>query len=1378
MTKIVDLVNFHTAYGEQVRLLDYFYNEDQNRAHITGYVPIRSHRNAFLRLAKAQLPDKENKDKVFMLTGSFGTGKSHLCLMLANYFSLKPTDLEMDEFFSNWAKRDKEGADTVRNWRGGGRYLVAPCDFAESRQFEDMVISAIERALEFEGAEEIMLNTHFKSALRLIAKWEERRREGEPSGVFEDFLAYLGGDDPQDSLESLKKSLDGNDSEAMKQFQELHEKATGQRLSFRTDNLLAILKDLLSSPEFQARYNGLVILADEFGYALDENRVSMSVFQGFAEMSKDGVDGMQLVFVGTGHRRFAAYGANPQLQIDFRVVQDRVTEVGLESEELEQIIAALVSPKTENPTWQEEVIDKNDWLLTKMASDTKKLKVFDYLSEPDLKEQIVTHIYPVHPLATYCLTKMSQELGSDARSVFSFFRTFGSAPPPPGSYAWFVNEHEVTKASGELNTYTPDLLVDYFGTNATTTTVTLRPEIRDNIRNYNAAVQEAQRFAHKNTLTGEVDPLTRRVLALIFVYRASNFNVTDETLTLGLNLVQTPEKKALTSELKSLLDKKIIFQSPSGQYEFRRTDMADIETLISATRSSILEQPLALAQQVGSLVDKRWDPFIEAKGHNQSYLGDKRLLRVWATPADLGSKQKLPDGSESSYWDELEQRRMTEKSWKERYEGIAVYALCENEAEIKQAQHAAKSNNKATIIVGIPRKPLPIREAVVNLLAVMKFKESEEYSKLDFAEKAIVDETLGKEAQQTGRIGEFLRARDRYLGATELYWYQDEGKTHLAEPGSDYAPADVLVNRLYSQHNTVAHEYLNKAHPKSFSGKKDSALREAVAKLIETERSVQIDHGEKENRGEIRYLKALLVKEGVLTQKGDYQGNLAEYELEDKPEKYQDKFPALAALLGRLKAVKRGESVNLTELLSIYTEPPFGQGPYALALFTGCVFRYFGDELRLKVNPTTYGYSPTNDPDIVIDVATGAFPMATIERRVITPAIEKLINSIYNMFADTPAPAGTQQTLSESWRSLVGWWKKRTRLERAVGIYGDDSTALALADMLSKSSDDSSASAAFLDELMRIYGHSPDAELGESEASRIVQELQTDKAAIESRAGSIKSALVNQLAALFNPAGETYKDYSEAITNWFKALNPEQKILNADWQTQASKTILEAVPKLQDLEVLLLETIPSGLGFKFGKVDDWSYDQSSSYRAQFEEAIETIAESLPKVPTPEWSTSVDPSLEYMGGQMIKFAGSVQLSVKVPDGGESVRIAINEDPQSSKQFTTVKRDEPWSADVTESSTYQLVTLGNSGEFSKVVILKFTNLDDGYKLIQETAPKLEPGERQYRFRNPVDKHGLSVLLKDIVGRLKQDNRIPASDIAAALREAAEEMSVNNE
>ena len=58
MTKILDLVNFHTAYGDQVRLLDYYYNDNENRDHMRGYVPIRSHREAFISLGAVATPQQ------------------------------------------------------------------------------------------------------------------------------------------------------------------------------------------------------------------------------------------------------------------------------------------------------------------------------------------------------------------------------------------------------------------------------------------------------------------------------------------------------------------------------------------------------------------------------------------------------------------------------------------------------------------------------------------------------------------------------------------------------------------------------------------------------------------------------------------------------------------------------------------------------------------------------------------------------------------------------------------------------------------------------------------------------------------------------------------------------------------------------------------------------------------------------------------------------------------------------------------------------------------------------------------------------------------------------------------------------------------------
>ena len=227
--------------------------------------------------------------------------------------------------------------------------------------------------------------------------------------------------------------------------------------------------------------------------------------------------------------------------------------------------------------------------------------------------------------------------------------------------------------------------------------------------------------------------------------------------------------------------------------------MADLEAMLNDAKQDILAKPLDVAAQVAALANKKLEPWTEAKGHNQDYLGDKRLLRVFAQPQDLTRKYKLGDGSEVTFWEYHEAQRAAQKGWNERYDGVMVYVLCENDIEMQQAQQAVKANTVPGIIVGVPKTPLPIKDTVVNLLAIQAFMATDAYDKLEFQEKALAEDMLGKEAQKTGRIGDFLRARERYLDAKGLHWYRDDGKTLLADPNNEYEPADLLMTRLFDE---------------------------------------------------------------------------------------------------------------------------------------------------------------------------------------------------------------------------------------------------------------------------------------------------------------------------------------------------------------------------------------------------------------------------------------------------------------------------------------------------------------------------------------------------------------------------------------------------
>ena len=136
--------------------------------------------------------------------------------------------------------------------------------------------------------------------------------------------------------------------------------------------------------------------------------------------------------------------------------------------------------------------------------------------------------------------------------------------------------------------------------------------------------------------------------------------------------------------------------------------------------------------------------------------------------------------------------------------------------------------------------------------------------------------------------------------------------------------------------------------------------------------------------------------------------------------------------------------------------------------------------------------------------------------------------------------------------------------------------------------------------------------------------------------------------------------------------------------------------------------------------------------------------------------------------MVKYHGNVDLTISTPETGENVRVTKNENPRVAKQFITVEKSKSWNIVVTESCTYQMVAENDHGDFSKVICLSFTNLDAGYKLIQESSPKLDIKERTYRFLNPIDKPSLLVLLKDIVHHIKVDKKLSVADIIAVFEE----------
>src|SRR3972149_7754615 len=136
MATICELVKLKSVSANCVELKSAFEESRENADRMAMYRPTKAPRAAFERICRGLY--QPNDKKFYLLSGSYGTGKSHLCLMTANVLSRSSGEPEIAGFYENYAKLDDEKAKLLKNIRKDGQYLVAICDYHSGRHFEDV----------------------------------------------------------------------------------------------------------------------------------------------------------------------------------------------------------------------------------------------------------------------------------------------------------------------------------------------------------------------------------------------------------------------------------------------------------------------------------------------------------------------------------------------------------------------------------------------------------------------------------------------------------------------------------------------------------------------------------------------------------------------------------------------------------------------------------------------------------------------------------------------------------------------------------------------------------------------------------------------------------------------------------------------------------------------------------------------------------------------------------------------------------------------------------------------------------------------------------------------------------------------------------------
>ena len=1254
MSKISEVVNLKTGYANFVELKSAFEESQENADRMAMYRPTTAHRRAFERLCRGLY--QPNDKKFYLLSGSYGTGKSHLCLMYANALSRSSGDTEIKGFYDNYEKLDADAAKQLRNIRKGGQYLVAICDYHSGRRFEDVVLKAVFGACKSKGLD-ADVETEFDEAERQLADWEGQA--GDPAAIrdyYGDFSKALERTAPGLTVDQLRAGLTDYNSEFLEQFRAAYKPAQGgTEFQAQSGNLIPIIHKLVRSKAFKARFKGLAILFDEFGFTLEKAAYSKDVLQGFMETICRNES--NVVFVGCIHKDFKAY-ADRFSRDDASVMSARITTVDLLNEGIEEIIGAIVETDKKGQVWNSEVKPRLG-VLDALLPVCETLKLFPWIPDTKrIRQRVLEDIYGVHPAALAALLRLSSEIGSDARSTFTFFS--GDVGGAEGSYAEFIENSDLLDRSGKLNLYTVDRLYTFFQRELSPRNAELRDTQRQLVNGYVASF-DAMRKASENELVNEREALQISILRTVLIYQLSLISTTLDNIQFGLYALTPAEKKTIYTNLELLAKAgAVFFRQQSKTYELAVGSGVDPYDLISRYLEDRSKHPEDMVEAFLSEVKSPAFLFLAAKQYNLVYGEDKRFRTVYVRAKDMGEK----------LWEEMKKEQLDAASKpNSSYEGVAIYALCEDVSDIQVAREAVQDIPYDDFVVGVPHEPQPFTEMLLKVRACRNALDPLSEEKLNAQTESRLRDLF--ENPQDGFLPTLQSIFKQIDSGEGACWYSKSGKIVVDQPKQPHKPVDTLCEQIFTKRCKIQIADLNWVHDDKWRTVRNNALRQAVNTLLPPDR-VQIDNGNPVSHGEKRYLEGVLLKGAGALRKIDDDGPVTFFSCESDPEKIDDSFPVLKELCERLSNLNSGESLSIGTFINDAKNAPYGSGGTVLMLALAHAVRALGERLRIYKDSTmTTEYSVEEYGELsalVSDPATSV----VFEVREISDIQRKLVEAVATAVGAPPLKHGETRSLNETFEVLESWWRSVPPVAKVTEIYEKKHT-----DGLRKFKDafddirNGDRYEFLLKGLPAIYEDEiADGTLTEDSVNAISQALSAHVKLLNTGYQIVTDKVAEAVSEMFGEKGDLVQ-CKTTVETWYEELTPRQR------QAMTYQDSLEAESLVRILgdssvnfETQLMDRLPKDFGLE--EVSDWDTLHIDDYTAKLKQAMEAVEAAAIVIDPPEIETVGN--TKQINSQKYELARGDRIRLKIPDGASSLIYSISgTDPKNATDRVLCKED---------------------------------------------------------------------------------------------------------
>lgn len=560
---MADLLNkyirIEPGFQKSVNLAYDLFDEDK----VADFIPSKSSIDILEKLILSTHPN--STDRAHILIGPYGKGKSHIILVLLSLLRDKNTAL-LSKLIDEIKIDNLELFNYIKSYFESDEKLLPVIIQGSSNSLNQSFLGAIQIALKDAGMGELLPDTHFHAALKHIQKWEDKYKE--TAELFSKLIKPV-------SLEDFKIKLSHFDSDAYDKFVDLYPQlsAGGVFNPFGGVDVVELYTNVIKTIKTKG-YTGIFVVYDEFSKYLESNikdtsNSDIKMLQDFAEKAnRSKQDQLHLLLIA--HKDIENYiDQLPKEKVDgWRGVSERFNHIEMQSNygQLYDVMSKAIC-KTEE--FYTTFIAEQEKLFEHLDNLVKKQKIFNDLDE-NQKSKISKECYPLHPVSTFILPRLSELVAQNERTLFTFLSDNGK-----NTLSFLLSRQDFIES--DENLITPDSIYDYF-----------EPLIKKEV--YTSDIYKLYSTVNNILVKIKDNSLQCKIVKdIATIYLVNQFNYIEPTPATIYNLFPSTQKNDVLKAISDLENKDFVLyaKKSNGYLKLKSPSSEDVQKIINNKISKI-----------------------------------------------------------------------------------------------------------------------------------------------------------------------------------------------------------------------------------------------------------------------------------------------------------------------------------------------------------------------------------------------------------------------------------------------------------------------------------------------------------------------------------------------------------------------------------------------------------------------------------------------------------------------------------------------------------------------------------------------------------------------------------------------------------------------